>query len=64
MIAFLTVDSPTASALSPMESAARAAGARLEERGGWRIAVAFGSPSVERARIERTVGFADRSHIR
>jgi heterotetrameric sarcosine oxidase gamma subunit len=57
--------SPAASALarSPMERQALAAGARLERRDGWNVAVAYDGPHPERERCEATVGFADRSHL-
>jgi heterotetrameric sarcosine oxidase gamma subunit len=57
--------SPAASALarSPMERQALAAGARLERRDGWNVAVAYDGPQPERERCEATVGFADRSHL-
>jgi glycine cleavage system aminomethyltransferase T len=51
-------------AKTPMERLARAAGARFERRAGWNIAVDYGDPSVERTRIEQTVGFVDRSWMR
>jgi glycine cleavage system aminomethyltransferase T len=51
-------------AKTPMERLARAAGARFERRDGWNVAVGYGEPSVELTRIERTVGFVDRSWMR
>jgi glycine cleavage system aminomethyltransferase T len=48
-------------ARSPMERLAEAAGARMEERDGWRVAAAFGD--VEPARLSDTVGFADVSQL-
>jgi sarcosine oxidase gamma subunit len=54
---FLTPESDTAVARTPMEGAARAAGARFEQRDGWNIAVSFGGNRVEH------VGFADRSQL-
>jgi glycine cleavage system aminomethyltransferase T len=51
-------------AKTPMERLARGAGARFERREGWNVAVDYGEPSVERTRVERTVGFADRSWMR
>lgn len=64
-LAFLTPDaaSETVSARSPMERLARAAGARFERRDGWSVAVSYGDLVVERERVERTVGFADRSSL-
>ena len=53
--------SPAQSAVarSPMEREALAAGATLEERDGWNVAVSFAD---EHGRLD-TVAFADRSHI-
>ena len=51
--------SPGAPARSPMERQALAAGARLEERDGWNVAVGFDG---EEARLA-SVGFADLSHL-
>jgi glycine cleavage system aminomethyltransferase T len=50
---------PTAIARSPMEREARAAGARIEERDGWNVAVGFDG---EESHLS-TVAFADRSQI-
>ncbi len=50
---------PTAVARSSMEREAVAAGARLEQRDGWNVAVAFEGEESHRS----TVAFADRSHI-
>lgn len=50
---------PTAVARSPMEREALAAGATLEQRDGWNVAVSFDGE----ARHRSTVAFADRSHI-
>lgn len=59
-LAFLT-PIETAVARSPMEREALAAGARLERRDGWNVAVAFEGHSEE---VEReTVGFADFSWL-
>jgi heterotetrameric sarcosine oxidase gamma subunit len=57
--------SPSAGALarSPMERQALAAGARLEERDGWNVAVRFDGEEAERERARSTVGFADLSHL-
>jgi len=49
----------TAVARSPMEREARAAGARIEQRDGWNVAVAFEGEQAHLA----TVAFADRSHL-
>jgi glycine cleavage system aminomethyltransferase T len=54
---------PTALARSPMERQAVAAGARLERRDGWNVAVAFDGEDVERERCRLGVGFADLSHL-
>ncbi len=68
-LAFLTPDLASSSssdgvcARTPMERLARAAGARFERRDGWNVAVGFGPEGVERARLERTVAFADRSAL-
>jgi glycine cleavage system aminomethyltransferase T len=53
--------SPAATALarSPMERQARAAGARVEQRDGWNVAVGFPEESDRLA----TVAFADRSDM-
>jgi glycine cleavage system aminomethyltransferase T len=62
----LTPSAPMAGdvlARSPMERLARAAGARFALRDGWNVPVAFGEPRVEAERIERFVGFADRSWL-
>jgi heterotetrameric sarcosine oxidase gamma subunit len=49
----------TAVARSPMEREALAAGARIEQRDGWNVAVGFDGEDAHRS----TVAFADRSHI-
>jgi glycine cleavage system aminomethyltransferase T len=61
-LAFLT---PSAGALcrSPMERQARAAGARIEQRDGWNVAVGFDGEEAERERLRSAVGFADMSHL-
>jgi glycine cleavage system aminomethyltransferase T len=51
---------PSAVARSPMEREALAAGATLEQRDGWNVAVRF---EGEQGRLG-TVAFTDRSHIR
>jgi heterotetrameric sarcosine oxidase gamma subunit len=48
-------------ARSPMERLAKAAGARLEARSGWNVAVAYSGD--EQRRVSETVGFADRSYL-
>jgi glycine cleavage system aminomethyltransferase T len=50
---------PTAIARSPMEREALAAGATLEHRDGWNVAVSFEGEEHHRS----TAAFADRSHI-
>ena len=57
--------SPSTRALarSPMERQAVAAGAELEERGGWNVAVRFDGEEAERTRCETSVGFADLSPL-
>jgi glycine cleavage system aminomethyltransferase T len=50
---------PTAVARSPMEREALAAGATLEQRDGWNVAVSFDGEERHRS----TVAFADRSQI-
>jgi glycine cleavage system aminomethyltransferase T len=54
---------PGALARSPMERQALAAGARLEARDGWNVAVGFDGLEAERERARSTVAFADLSHI-
>ncbi len=62
---FLTPDaaSEAVSARSPMESLARATGARFERRDGWIVATAFGDGAAERERLESGVAFVDRSSM-
>lgn len=50
-------------ARSPMERQALAAGAKLEQRDGWNVAVRFDGEEAERARCQTSVGFADLSHL-
>jgi heterotetrameric sarcosine oxidase gamma subunit len=50
-------------ARSPMERLARAAGARLEQRGGWNVAVSYAEAAQERRRLTESVAFADRSSL-
>jgi glycine cleavage system aminomethyltransferase T len=61
-LAFLS-PGPDAVAKSPMEPGTLAAGATIEQRDGWNVAVAFADPDKERARCASSVGFADISHI-
>lgn len=63
-LAFLSVAAAGATARSPMHTPAAAAGARFEERDGWRVPVTYGDdPDAERQAAERTVGWADVSHL-
>src|SRR3954462_1765084 len=50
-------------ARSPMERAARAAGARFEARDGWNVAVGYASLEHEREACRRAAGWADVSHL-
>src|SRR3954465_5826329 len=50
-------------ARSPMERAARAAGARFEARDGWNVAVGYASLEQEREACRRAAGWADVSHL-
>ncbi len=50
-------------ARSPMERAARAAGARFEVRDGWNVAVGYTSAEQEREVARRAAGWADVSHL-
>lgn len=50
-------------ARSPMERQARAAGAQIEERDGWAIAVAYASSEQEAQTVTRSAGWADMSHV-
>jgi aminomethyltransferase len=66
---FLAPDAATASdghapvARTPMERAARAAGARFENRDGWDVAVAYASAEQEREALRGAAGWADVSHL-
>lgn len=60
---FLSPDAERAVARSPMERDARAAGARLEERDGWSVAVGYRSAEEERDACRVAAGFADVSHL-
>ena len=61
---FLAVDSQQAIARSPMEQQAREAGARLEVRDGWSVAVEYGTGSQhEQQTLRERVGFADASYL-
>ncbi len=50
-------------ARSPMEHAAREAGARFEVRDGWNVAVSYGSANAESLACVETAGWADFSHL-
>ena len=50
-------------ARTPMERAARAAGARFETRDGWSVAVGYASLEHEREACRRAAGWADVSHL-
>jgi heterotetrameric sarcosine oxidase gamma subunit len=50
-------------ARTPMERAARAAGARFETRDGWTVAAGFGSLEQEREACRRSAAWADVSHL-
>jgi len=55
---------PAPIARSPIEPLARAAGARIEVRDGWNVAVEFGAGAQAEAQAARlTVGWADVSHV-
>jgi len=65
-LAFLTPDAPSGTVLahSPMESRARAAGASIEPRAGWNVAVLYAvGAERERERLTQTVAFADRCDL-
>ena len=51
----------TPPAASPLEAKLREAGARFEERDGWRVAAGFGSPAGEAEACRTGVAIADRS---
>lgn len=59
----LDADSQAVIARTPMERRAVGAGARLERRDGWSVAVGYGDYEIERRRVTETVGFADRSNL-
>jgi glycine cleavage system aminomethyltransferase T len=50
-------------AQTPMERAARAAGARFEAREGWNVAVGYASLEHEREACRTAAGWADVSHL-
>lgn len=61
-LGFLTPDA-AAAARSSMQRLAVAAGARMQWRDGWNVAVAFADSDAERARLRESVAFADRSNL-
>lgn len=62
---FLSAGAAAADAVarSPMERQARAAGAQLEVRDGWNVAISYGSPEQERHACASTAGWVDVSHL-
>jgi glycine cleavage system aminomethyltransferase T len=62
---FLSAGAASADAVarSPMERQARAAGAQLEVRDGWNVAISYGSPEQERHACASTAGWVDVSHL-
>jgi heterotetrameric sarcosine oxidase gamma subunit len=50
-------------ARTPMEGAARSAGASFEARNGWNLAVGYGDAERELQTIAQTAGWADVSHL-
>jgi heterotetrameric sarcosine oxidase gamma subunit len=62
---FLTPDAvgEAVAARSPMERPARAAGAQLQRRHGWNVAIAYGDSAREQMLLAERVAFADRSHL-
>jgi glycine cleavage system aminomethyltransferase T len=62
---FLSAGAAAADAVarSPMERQARAAGAQLEVRDGWSVAISYGSPEQERHACANTAGWVDVSHL-
>lgn len=62
-VAFLTPTTGEQSACSPMLAASLAAGAQLEARDGWQVAVSYGAPVAERALTKDTVAFVDRCRL-
>lgn len=62
-LSFLDPSGAEPLARSPLEDGWLAAGARLAERDGWRVAAGYTSEGTERAACSRAVGLADRSHL-
>lgn len=61
-LTFLHVDGGPV-ARSPMGRDTAAAGARIELRDGWEVAVGYSDAAAELHACRETVGFADRSHL-
>jgi heterotetrameric sarcosine oxidase gamma subunit len=62
-LAFLEAGGRTAVARTPMEHAAREAGARFEVRDGWNVAVSYESANAEALACVESAGWADVSHL-
>jgi heterotetrameric sarcosine oxidase gamma subunit len=62
-LSFLEVDGGPTVARSPMEHAAREAGAQFEIRDGWNVAASYGSANAESVACVESVGWADVSHL-
>ncbi len=62
-LAFLQAGGLTAVAGTPMEHAAREAGAHFEVRDGWNVAVSYESPNAEALACVERAGWADVSHL-
>ncbi|HEY5316445.1 MAG TPA: sarcosine oxidase subunit gamma family protein [Solirubrobacteraceae bacterium] len=64
-LAFLTPDSAgdDVIARSPTERLARAAGARMQVREGWNVAIAYGDGAAERTLLAERAVFIDRSNL-
>jgi sarcosine oxidase subunit alpha len=60
---FLSPAAGGATAASPLEPWTAAAGARFEERDGWRVAIDYGDPEAESAARREGVAIADRSAL-
>ena len=58
-LAFLSATPALAPARSPLAGAAARSGARLGERGGWELAIAFARPEEEARAIRESVALAD-----
>ncbi len=61
-LAFLHADGELP-ARSPLARDTAAAGARVQTRDGWEVAVAYAEPGVELLACRESVGWADRSHL-